>query len=79
MKIDRTFTVGAINSEYEMELLKSMSDMAHSIGLKTVIEGIETDAELEKISMVSPDYIQGYYFGKPMPVPEFMTFVSEYV
>lgn len=79
MKIDRTFTVGAINSEYEMELLKSMSEMAHSIGLKTVIEGIETDAELEKISMVSPDYIQGYYFGKPMPVPEFMTFVSEYV
>ena len=78
MKIDRSFTVGAINNEYEMKLLGYMSDMAHSIGLDIVIEGVETAEELEKISQVSPDYIQGFYYGKPMPEENLIEFVKKY-
>ena len=72
IKIDRSFTLKALRNDYEYNLLKHMSDMTHSIDLNFCIEGIETKEELEKICGISPDYIQGYYFGKPCPFEQFM-------
>lgn len=78
IKIDRSFTLKALKNDYEYNLLRHMSDMTHSIDLNFCIEGIETREELEKICGISPDYIQGYYFGKPCPFEQFMEeFVSE--
>ena len=62
----------ALKNDYEFRLLQYMLDMAHSIELKLCIEGIETEQELEKISEMGPDYIQGYYFGKPCPFNQFL-------
>ena len=72
IKIDRSFTLKALKNDYEFRLLQYMVDMAHSIELKLCIEGIETEQELEKISEMGPDYIQGYYFGKPCPFNQFL-------
>ena len=76
IKIDRSFTLKALNNDYERNLLKHMVDMTHSIDLKLCIEGIETKIELDKICEMGPDYIQGYYFGKPCP---FATFMNDFV
>lgn len=76
IKIDRSFTLKALNNDYEYNLLRHMVEMTHSIDLKLCIEGIETQKELEKICDISPDYIQGYYFGKPSP---FTVFLKEHV
>lgn len=76
IKIDRSFTVKALGNDAEYSLLQYMVKMAHSIRLKLCIEGIETAEELEKISQIEPDYIQGYYFGKPVP---YEVFVSEHI
>lgn len=65
IKIDRSFTLKALNSDYEYRLLQHMVDMTHSVDLKLCIEGVETKDELTKICGIDPDYIQGYYFGKP--------------
>lgn len=72
IKIDRSFTVKALRNDYEYNLLRHMSDMTHSIGSKFCIEGIETKEELDRISSINPDYIQGYYYGRPCPLGEFM-------
>ena len=72
IKIDRSFTLKALNNDYEFNLLQHMVDMTHSIDLKLCIEGIETQQELQKISKMGPDYIQGYYFGKPCALPKFL-------
>ncbi len=72
IKIDRSFTLKALKNEYEYNLLKYMADMTHNINLNFCIEGIETKEELEKICTINPDYIQGYYFGKPSPFGQFM-------
>ena len=45
--------------------------MVHSLDLELVIEGIETAEELDRVQSLKPDYIQGYYYAKPMPVEEF--------
>ncbi|MCM1046450.1 MAG: GGDEF and EAL domain-containing protein [Candidatus Gastranaerophilales bacterium] len=72
IKIDRSFTLMALKNPYEYNLLRHMVDMTHSIDLKLCIEGIETDQELQKICEMNPDYIQGYYFGKPSPYDSFV-------
>ena len=72
IKIDRSFTLKALKSDYEFGLLQHMADMTHSIDSKFCIEGIETEDELNKICQMGPDYIQGYYFGRPCPYENFM-------
>ena len=76
IKIDRSFTVKALQNEYEYNLLHHMIELTHSINSKLCVEGIETRAELERISKLNPDYIQGFYFGKSYPGA---TFLAEYV
>lgn len=71
IKIDRSFTVKALQNGYEHGLLQHIIEMIHSIKLRICIEGIETDEELEKINHLGPDFIQGYYFGKPCPYDVF--------
>lgn len=72
IKIDRSFTLMALNNPQEYDLLRHMVDMTHSIHLKLCIEGIETDQELHKICEMNPDYIQGFYFGKPCSYHNFV-------
>lgn len=72
IKIDRTFTVKALENEYEFNLLSLMTEMAHNMHMKVCVEGIETIDELSKIKALKPDYCQGYYFGKPCPFDEFV-------
>lgn len=71
VKIDRTFTLQALENEYEHKLLGYIIDMVHSLNLKLVIEGIETENEMEKISKMKPDYIQGYYYCRPCSADRF--------
>ena len=71
IKIDRSFTVKALQNGYEHGLLEHVIHMIHSIELRICIEGIETDEELKKINHLEPDFIQGYFFGKPCPYEVF--------
>lgn len=71
MKIDRIFTIKALQNEYDYRLLVYIIDMIHSLGLYVVIEGIETKEELQRIAVLQPDYIQGYYFSRPCTQEEF--------
>ena len=72
IKIDRTLMKNALSNEYENRLLKHMVDMAHSVGVKICIEGIEEKEELEHIMLLKPDYIQGFYYGRPVSLSVFM-------
>ena len=72
IKIDRSMTQKALKNDYEKMLLKHMIEMAHSVHSKICIEGIETKEELQQIMEMQPDYIQGFYFGRPMPLKDFI-------
>ncbi len=72
IKVDRSLTLKALKNDHEYRLLQHMIDMSHSVDIKFCVEGIETKEELEKISRIRPDLIQGYYFGKPCPCQEFI-------
>ena len=71
IKIDRSFTAKALANEYEYNLLDLISGMVHTLNLNVCVEGIETEDERNRIQHLSPDYIQGFYFGKPCPYQQF--------
>lgn len=71
VKIDRNLTTKALNNQYEHDLLVHIILMVHSIGLKLVVEGIETKEDLSRIVEMFPDYIQGYYYSRPCTLEEF--------
>ena len=78
IKIDRSFTMLALQNTFEHNLLQHMSDMVHDSDIKLCVEGIETKEELQKICKVQPDYIQGYYFGKPVPFESFLELLKNF-
>ena len=65
VKVDREFTSKALKQEFEKHLMASIVELVHSLDLQICVEGIETKEELEIIKKLNPDYIQGYFYGKP--------------
>jgi diguanylate cyclase len=53
--------------------------MSAELGLKTVAEGVETQAQLDWLRLRGCDEAQGFFFSKPLPAPAFRTFMDAYV
>ena len=71
VKVDRNFTVRALKNDYENDLLEHIINMVHNLGIKVVVEGVETEEECRRIEKLGTDYIQGYFYSKPCPAQEF--------
>ena len=67
LKIDRSFITSLCIAEHDEPLVQAIINMAASLGLKTVAEGIEDEATLKKLVALGCDIGQGYYCSKPMP------------
>jgi diguanylate cyclase (GGDEF)-like protein len=67
VKIDQTF-VRRLGEEREATVLvAAMIQMAHSLGKRTVAEGVETPEQLARLRRLECDVVQGYLLGRPMP------------
>ena len=71
LKLDMGFIRKLEQDEKTRSIISSIIDMAHSIGMKTVAEGVETEQQIKFLELQECDYIQGYYFSKPLPQEEF--------
>lgn len=78
LKLDRVFFTNAENDKRSKSVINSVLNLAQDLDLRTISEGVEARAQVDYLKQVSCDYIQGYVFAKPMPVPEFekLTFQS---
>ena len=72
VKLDRGFTSKALKNEFERNLMANIIYMVHSLGLSICVEGVETEEELKRIQELQPDYIQGFYYGRPCPAEVFI-------
>ncbi|MEZ0495174.1 putative bifunctional diguanylate cyclase/phosphodiesterase [Sphingomonas sp. IW22] len=71
IKIDRSFVQAAANGGREaIAIMRAVVAMADSLGLSTTAEGVETEDEHNMIRTLGCTKVQGYYFGRPMPVAE---------
>ncbi|MCR5058454.1 MAG: EAL domain-containing protein [Clostridiales bacterium] len=71
LKIDKTFIDSAITDSSASIITQAVVDMAGKLGLKTVAEGVETQAQQSFMNSIGCDYIQGYLTGKPMSKMDF--------
>ncbi|MBC8129791.1 MAG: EAL domain-containing protein [Rhizobiaceae bacterium] len=68
IKIDRSFVVRAAEEERDRALLRGMIRLIHSLNLKIVVEGIETEAQLQMVMEEElVEELQGFIFGRPLP------------
>lgn len=68
LKVDRSFVMDIPYDNDDMEITAAVIAMAHKLGLKVVAEGVELAAQAEFLKENHCDYVQGYFYGKPMPV-----------
>lgn len=77
IKIDMSLTKNALKTNYDFELLRNIVSLAHELKINVVVEGVETEEEYLKIMQINPDYIQGYYYSKPLPEDGFNEYIKK--
>ena len=71
IKIDRSFVTAASKGVPEaLAIIRAVVALAGSLGMATTAEGVETERELAMVRELGCTKVQGYYFGRPLPVEE---------
>jgi EAL domain-containing protein (putative c-di-GMP-specific phosphodiesterase class I) len=65
VKIDGTFVRDILKDPVDQAMVRSINQISHSLGKKTVAEFVESKEVLEQIRLIGVDYAQGYFLGKP--------------
>jgi len=73
LKIDRSFINSMLKDPAIMTLVSTMVSLAHTLKLKVVAEGVETEEQAETLKRLGCDQLQGYLIGKPQPFDQVAT------
>lgn len=76
LKIDRQLVMPILTFPQERSMVRSIIDIAHSLGVETIAEGVETRDHALLLQQLGCDMVQGYAFAKPLPPEEFSAFAS---
>lgn len=71
IKVDKTFIDDIVEDEYAQAFIKLIVDLSKTIGTEIVVEGIEDIHQFQLLKEIGVDYIQGYFFGKPVDAEKF--------
>lgn len=71
IKLDRTFVPTDRDQGRSTQIVSSMLEMAHSLHLPVVVEGVETEAQAQLLRQMGARYAQGFLYYRPMPAAEF--------
>jgi EAL domain-containing protein (putative c-di-GMP-specific phosphodiesterase class I) len=72
LKIDISFIKSIVENEGNRALTEAIIVMAHKLGIKTIAEGVETEAQRDMLIQFGCDYIQGFLYSKPVTSTEFL-------
>ena len=59
------------------ETVRMLLQLMHSRGIKAVAEGVETLEQVQMLNKLGVDFLQGFYFSKPLPVEDFIRLCDE--
>lgn len=71
LKIDRSFVQNLRPESEDMILIEAIIMMAHKLGIKVIAEGVETRRQRDLLYAAGSDYVQGFFFSKPIPADSF--------
>ena len=77
LKLDMQFIRNAFQERKDTRLLNVVISLAESLGVPTIAEGVETAEQMLTLKNMGCDFVQGYYFSRPLPAEEFESFVAK--
>jgi len=78
LKLDKSFIDEVHVDLGDEALVKSIIQMSRVLGIKVVAEGVEEREQLAVLTEAGCDYIQGYYFSKPLPANDVIPFLTQF-
>jgi PAS domain S-box-containing protein/diguanylate cyclase (GGDEF)-like protein len=78
VKIDRAFVRDIVHDQDGRVIAKAIINLAHSLSMKTIAEGVEDEAQADLLARHGCDEIQGYLIGRPLPAADFIAFATSY-
>lgn len=79
LKIDKFFFDEIMTTERGRIIVESSVRMAKQLGLLTIAEGVETQEQLDFLTSIGCDIVQGYYFSRPVSIEGFEDFYKDYI
>lgn len=76
IKLDKSLLNGLENSSRDRLIIQTLVEMFHNIGMKVIAEGIETEEQKNMVQNMGADYIQGFFYAKPMPEEQLVEFLT---
>lgn len=76
LKIDKSFIDGLPNDDYDKSIANAILNLAHSLNIKVVAEGVETIEQLLFLKEANCNFAQGYFISKPLPAGELETWLA---
>ena len=76
LKIDKTFILNMLNSEADRKIVQLIIDIAHTFDLRVIAEGVENRETLDLLKTLGCDYIQGFYFSRPVPHDNYLDWLQ---
>ncbi len=76
VKIDKSILWSSFENEKAMIALCASINMIKDMGMDIVVEGVESEEMAQKLAELGCDYLQGFYFSRPLPETEFLKFLT---
>lgn len=77
VKLDKSFLDEVANDLKNQLVVKSIIELSQGLSIETVAEGVEREEQVQLLKTFSCDYLQGYYFSRPLPVPKIERLIEE--
>ena len=75
LKLDMRFIAEAFRNGRDTRMIEVIIDIADYLSVPVIAEGVETEEQLQTLKALGCDYVQGYYFSKPLPAEDYETFL----
>ena len=75
LKIDKSFVRNMVNDKSDSAIILSITELAHNLNRTVIAEGVESQDQIDLLHKVGCDEVQGFFWGKPMPVSELDTYL----
>ncbi|MFL0801247.1 MAG: EAL domain-containing protein [Agarilytica sp.] len=76
LKIDKSFIQDIPADQSDVEISCAIIALAHSLGMSVVAEGVETDVQARLLASYECEFLQGYFFDRPMPISDLLSRVG---
>jgi len=78
LKVDKSFVLNLPDNFHDAAIVRATVDLAHSLNLDVVAEGVENEEALRMLSGIGCEQAQGYFLSKPVPPKQFLKWVNAF-